>query len=230
MARARVNTTKVEIIRVATKMFLEKGYSSTSVKSVCDELEISTGNFTFYFPTKEHVLAVLVEMLCEFQREMMQAVVEEGNTSLLALCLELATMASACDEDEIAKDFFISAYSHPITLEIIRKNDSERAVEVFGEYCSDWDINDFAEAEIIISGIEYATLMTTDSTVSLENRISGALNSIFTTFCVPAEVRQTKIEKLLALDYRNIGKRVLRDFKEYVENFNDDDLNELLLK
>lgn len=230
MARARVNSTKVEIIRVATKMFLEKGFSATSVKSVCDELEISTGNFTFYFPTKEHVLAVLVEMLCEFQREIMQAVVEEGNTSLLALCLELATMASVCEDDEITKDFFLSSYSHPLTLEIIRKNDALRAKEVFSEYCPDWDDADFAEAEIIVSGIEYSTLMTTDSTVPLEMRVAGAANSILTTFHVPNDVRQNKIEKLLALDYRNIGKRVLEEFKEYVENFNDDDLNELLRK
>lgn len=230
MARVKVNSTKAEIIRVATKMFLEKGFSATSVKSVCDEVQISTGNFTFYFPTKEHVLAILVEMLCEFQREIMQAVVKEGNTSLLAVCLEVATMASACEEDEIAKDFFLASYSHPLTLEIIRKNDSQRAKSVFCEYCPDWNESDYIESEILVSGIEYATLMTTDFSVPLDSRVSGALNNIMTTYRVPEDIRQTKIEKVLSLDYRTIGKRVLKEFKEYVENFDSSDFEELLQK
>ena len=33
-----------------------------------------------------------------------------GKSSLLAYLLELATMASVCDENSVAKDFYISAY------------------------------------------------------------------------------------------------------------------------
>ena len=35
-----INATKIEIIKVALKMFLEKGYSKTSAKAICDELKI----------------------------------------------------------------------------------------------------------------------------------------------------------------------------------------------
>ena len=57
MARRRVNTTKLEIVQTATKMFLEKGYTATSIKTIADALDMSTGHLTFYFPTKEHLLA-----------------------------------------------------------------------------------------------------------------------------------------------------------------------------
>ena len=67
MAKKTKENTKHKIIRVATRMFLEKGYTDTSVKMVSDELGISKGNFTFHFPSKEHILAELVEMLCKFQ-------------------------------------------------------------------------------------------------------------------------------------------------------------------
>ena len=60
---ARVNTTKYEIIQLATKQILEKGYSATTPRAICEELELSTGNLTYYFPTKEHILAVLVQMM-----------------------------------------------------------------------------------------------------------------------------------------------------------------------
>jgi AcrR family transcriptional regulator len=226
--RRKTNTTKLEIIRVASRLFLERGYSKTSVKAIADELDISTGHLMFYFPTKEHLLAVLVQMLCDFQWKMMQSKVEEGNTSVMALCLELMTMAAMCEEDEVAKDFYLSAYTHPLTLEIIRKNDTERAEAVFAQYCPDWEHHHFTEAEILVSGIEYTTLMTAGEPVALDVRIAGALNMILTTYCVPEEIRKAKIDRILAMDYRALGRCVLKEFRAYVEAVNEQALEEQL--
>lgn len=217
MARRRANTTRMQIISTAARLFFERGYSATSPKAICEELNLSTGNLTYYFQTKEHLLAVLVEMLCDFQWQCLQAVVEEGNTSVLAVCLELTFIAAMCEEDVRARDFYLAAYSHPITLEIIRKNDTQRAKEVFGSYCPDWNDANYAEAEILVSGIEYATLMPTELPVTLEERISGAINSILTTYNVPESIRRDKIEKALRLDYRRIGRQVLQEFKDYMQ-------------
>jgi len=226
--RRKSNTTKLEIIQVASRLFLERGYSKTSIKAIAEELDISTGHLMFYFPTKEHLLAVLVRMLCDFQWKMMQNKVEEGNTSVMALCLELMTMAAMCEDDEVAKDFYISAYTHPLTLEIIRKNDAERAQIVFAEYCPEWEHHHFTEAEILVSGIEYTTLMTAGEPVALDIRIAGALNSILMTYNVPEEIRQMKIGKILAMDYRELGRRVLNEFRDYVEEANEQAFEDLL--
>ena len=230
MARMKINTTKMEILQVATRMFLEKGYSSTSIKAICDELQISTGNFTFYFPTKEDVLAVLVENLCNFQQKLVDEVVEEGEDSLWGLCLEFATMAIVSYESEIIRDFFVSAYSHPRSLEIIRNNDAKRAKTIFAKYCPDWEDNHFAEAEILVSGIEYATLVTEKTTVSMDMRIEGALNSILTIYNVPEETRRENIDKILSNNYYEIGKQVLKEFKDYMLKINENAFKELLNK
>lgn len=216
MARHKADTTRREILQVATRMFLEKGYSNTTVKAVSDELGISTGNLTFHYPTKEHLLTKLVEMLCHFQWKMMKQVTDEGESSLLAVCMELATMASICEEDEIAKDFYLSAYTHKMPLDVIRQSDTRKSKIVFQEYCEGWTDRQYREAEIIVSGIEYATLMTTDDT-ALEDRIADALNAIMLYYGVPVEVRERKIKKVLAMDYQEIGRRILGEFKEYVK-------------
>ena len=67
MAKRKRNTTKQEIIQSAAHYFFTVGYSETSSKLICDELGISTGNLTYYFPTKEHLLAEMVDLCCEFQ-------------------------------------------------------------------------------------------------------------------------------------------------------------------
>ena len=180
---AKKEKTKDKIIRVSTRMFLDYGYTATSVKMVCDELKISKGNYTFYFPSKEDVLAVLTDWLCKFQWKLISAEIDDGTSSLLAVCCELMVMAAACEGSDVAKDFFISAYQSPKCLEIIHNNDIARAKGIFAEYCSEWTDEQFREAEILVAGIEHATLNAIDKTVPLETRISGALNTIIRSFC-----------------------------------------------
>ena len=224
---AKIKTTRLEIIRCAASMFMERGFSSTAPKAISDALDISAGNLTYYFPTKEHLLAQLVDMLCEFQWRLMEEEAAEGYSSLMAICLELTSMAAACEADSVAKDFFLSSYSNAIPLEIIRKNDKARAKKVFGQYCKDWTDEQFAEAEILVSGIEFATLFTTGESVPLETRIAGALDTILGIYNVPADVRKLKIAKSLAMDYRGLGVRILTEFREYVHNTTEQAIREL---
>jgi len=74
----------------------------------------------------------------------------------MAICLELLTIASACEQDAVAKDFFLSSYRSEICMDLIRRNDKERAKSVYQEYCPDWTEEQFIEAEVLVSGIEYA--------------------------------------------------------------------------
>ena len=227
MARQRIKTTRIDIIRYATSLFLEQGYTASSTKQIAEALDIGTGNLTYYFPTKEHLLAVLVDMLCRFQWKMMKQEADDGISSVMAICLELTAMAAMCETDEAARDFYISAYTSPMCLEIIRKNDTARAKEVFRDFCPGWTDEHFAEAELLVSGLEYATLMTVGDPVSLENRIGGALNSILQIYNIPPEIRSMKIGRVLRMDYRAIARRMLREFKEFVEQTNGQTLEAL---
>ncbi len=228
MHLARINTTKYEIIQTASKLFLEKGYSETSPKMICDELGISTGNLTYYFPTKEHLLAELVRLLCSYQHDVIVSETDDGTSEILAVCLEFATMAAASERDPIIKDFFIAAYSNPMSLDIIRKNDAERAKKVFAKYRPEWSDAQFTEAEILVSGIEYATLMTTDDSVGIEARVTGALNNILRIYGVPEDLREAKINKVYERDYKDISKNVLAGFRKYVKKVNEQIFIEML--
>ncbi|MBQ3202892.1 MAG: helix-turn-helix transcriptional regulator [Clostridia bacterium] len=220
--------TKTEIVQEASKQFLEKGYSRTTLSAISKELEMSPGNLTFHFPTKEHLLSELVDLLCAFQWKLMEEEADEGFSSIMAVCLELTSMASASEADPVIKDLFLSAYTSPLCLQTIRRNDTARAKQVFGGYRPDWTDEQFAEAEILCSGIEYATLMTADDPVSLEARITGALTNILGIYGIPEETRKIKIQKVFAMDYHNLGIRVLREFKEYVAQANEQAFHTLL--
>ncbi len=229
MAFKKSSITKHEILKTAIHLFFEKGYSDVSPNAIAKELGMSTGNLTYYYPTKEHMLSVLVDDLCKFQRKLIDDETKEGISSVMAVCLELMTMASACENNPIAKDFFVSAYQSPMTLKIIRENDTERSKEVYKDYCKGWTDEQFEEAEILVSGIEYATLMSLDENVSLEARISGALDKILIIYGVPEDLRKTKIEKALGYDYKHIGERIFKEFKEYVDKTTEETFEQMLI-
>lgn len=228
-AKRKVNTTKKEIIQVAMRMFLENGFTNTSVKSISDELGISTGNLTFHYPTKEHLLAVLVRLLCEFQWLTMEQVQVEGSSSLQAYSLELPVMAAVCEQNPVAKDFYLSAYTLPMTLNIIRNNDMSKAKRIFAASCVGWSDRDYAEAETLVSGIEYATLMTTEASPALPVRVSGALNAILRIYGVPEDHRRDVISQVMKMDYSSLGCKVLAQFHDYVCLFDEEKLERMLL-
>ena len=229
MARIDKGTlTKLEIVDEATKQFLDKGFSHTTLASIAKALEMSTGNLTFHYPTKEHMLAELVDILCDFHWNRMEQEAGEGISSILAICLELTAMAGACEDDPVIRDFFISSYTSPVCLEIIRQNDAKRAKKVFRDYRPDWTDTQFLEAELLVSGIEYATLMTTATYIPFETRISGALNNILGIYGISEETRNAKLKKVFAMDYRNIGKQAIAEFKEFVSSANEQALHQLL--
>ena len=219
---------KLEIIQAATELFLENGFHKTTSKMVCEKAGVGTGNLTFYFPTKEHILAVLVNMMCDFQWQIMEENTDEGKSSLLSYCLELTAMAAISEASPQMSELYSAAYSHPLTLDIIRTNDVKKIKQVFGEYCKDWTEEKYLEAETIVSGIEFATLMRTEHSAPLSIRIEGALNSIMLLFGIPAGTRQMKIAKVLAMDYRAIGKNICEGFKEYAIETSEHALEEYI--
>lgn len=219
---------RAAIIKAASELFFENGFSKTTSGEVCKKADVGTGNLTFYFPTKEHMLAVLVHMMCDYQWKEMENAADEGKSSLLAYCLELTTIVAIGEEIAQMQDFLVAAYTHPMTLDIIRENDVEKIKKVFAPYTDGWNDERFVEIEAIISGVEYGTLMHTEHTAPIEYRIEGALNAIMMLFGVPEDIRKMKIQKVLQMDYRAIGRKVYESFRQYVTDTNEHLLEEIL--
>lgn len=221
MAKRERFQTKLEIIKLASEMFLTQGYTETSTKKLANELDISVGNLAYHFPTKEHLLAELTTRLCDYHLIVMEAEIDEGKTSLLAYLLELTSMMAICEENEVAKDLYASVYRNPMSLKIIRQADAEKIRHIFDAYCPEWSASDFTLTENAVSGIEYASIMKENAEdFTLEQRITKTLNMVMKAYNVPEEVRQQKIQKVLSIDYRKIGRQFIDGFTEYVETIN----------
>ena len=114
--------TRLEITSEASRQFLETGYSKTTIASIANALDMSKGNLTFYYKTKEYLLADLVDILCGFHWKQIEKEADDGISSIMAFCLDMTAMAAACEDDEIIRDFFVSAYTSPLCIKVDRKS------------------------------------------------------------------------------------------------------------
>ncbi len=209
------------IVQIASRLYLEKGFEDTSNKEICDILRISPGNLTFHYPQREHVLTEFVKELCDFQRRMIDVLAQEDKSPLLALCIEFATMAAAAEDNAAIRDIYISAYTHPMSLEVIRENDTKKTQQIFTEFNPDWTDEQFRVMETMYSGIEYAIFSSAGhNDLSLDMRVACGLDAALRLYNVPEALRNQKIEKIIAMDYRSMGKRILSDFKDYITAVN----------
>lgn len=211
-------STKDRILKTAIDLFFEKGYTLTTARNVCERLGISTGNLTFHYPSKEYLLLALVERLCRYQSQLVEAYADTEDL-VFKYALEMAAQTSACEDNEVAKDFYVSSYTIPMTLAKIREWEGEYTESVFKKYNPDWTKEDFVLAEITASGIELSILMSVqDEEIAFEDKLRIMLDSLLKLYNVPEKERSDVVDRVLASDYREFGRSFRSHFIDRISN------------
>jgi Transcriptional regulator len=68
---------KQELLKIAYRMFVEKGYDSTSIDEIIAEAGIAKGTYYYYFPSKEATLEAVIDMMIDEEVGRARAVVEK---------------------------------------------------------------------------------------------------------------------------------------------------------
>lgn len=220
---------KLQIVAVGTKMFLENGFTGTSSAMLANELGISKGNLTFHFPTKEHLLYELVKMLTDFQWNIIVEMENKKMSNLERYCAEIAIQIAICEENEVARDFYLSAYSSPMTFAHIKEWTYKKNFGIFHDRLPEWTIRDFNDVENLTSAIEGGIIREQcTERFTLERKIRVTLDNLLKIYNVEEEERTRVIDEILKMDYRKEGRRVLTKFVEYVNRINEEAMEEAL--
>ena len=106
MAHRENNATRQAIIDVALKKFLSNGFNKTSAKMICDEVGISPGNLTFWFPTKADILLEFTKKIMEYHKKFIEGFKSKGAENLYIYCLEIVVQTAMCEERENIRDIY----------------------------------------------------------------------------------------------------------------------------
>ncbi len=221
MFRRKANTTKLQIIQTAAEKFLEYGFTETSAKSICDELGISPGNLTFYFPTKEHILLELTREITSFHTECIDKVVKQAHSDLYIYCWEVTAQITLCEENSNIKDLYLAIYSHPTTLDYIKDWTAQKNVRIFKDRLPDWDFKRFRRAETVTCCIERSALTEPcTQEYTLEDKIRLILSCLLKIYDIEKSEREKVIGEILESDYQKTGHSLLRQLTQYVDKTN----------
>ncbi len=229
MARRKANITKLEILQVATRMFLEKGFTNTSAKAISNELDISTGNLTFHYPTKEHILLELAKKITDFHKQAIDKVQQKGHDDLFAYCWEVTSQIALCEENLQMRDLYLAIYSYPMTMLFVKDWTSEKNLEILGERLHDWTLERFRIAENVTSCIERSALTEPCTEhYTLEDKIRLTLTCLLKIYDIGKDEREQVIGEILETDYRKAGHDLLVQFTKYIEKHNQQVIDEAI--
>ena len=65
---------KQELLKIAYRMFIQKGYEETSIDEIIAEAHIAKGTYYYYFPSKEATLEEVINMMINDEVERAKAV------------------------------------------------------------------------------------------------------------------------------------------------------------
>ena len=211
------NKTIHEIAYVAAKNFLEKGFTNTSAKSICSELNISPGNMTFYYPTKEHILLAITKVITEFHTITIESAKEKYHDNLFAYCLEITLQIVLCEQNEIIRDIYLAIYTNPMTMRFVKEWTAEKNFNLLKDRLPDWPIERFRRAERVNCCIERSALTepcTEDYPV--EDKIRLILTCLLKILDIPQTDRKRVINQVLESNYSEILDNGFNQFKEYI--------------
>ncbi|CAM5206986.1 TetR family transcriptional regulator OS=Ureibacillus acetophenoni OX=614649 GN=SAMN05877842_11643 PE=4 SV=1 [Ureibacillus acetophenoni] len=137
-----MNTRKRQIIRSARKLFIEKGYSDTSIMDIIASANISKGTFYNHFTSKSECLIAILEEAREEATNRRYEVAMNKDLSDINVLVEQISMLMYVNREHNLVQIFesISGNADPEIKSVIDKHYilemtwlSKRFVDVFGE-------------------------------------------------------------------------------------------------
>ncbi|MBQ6892743.1 MAG: helix-turn-helix transcriptional regulator [Clostridia bacterium] len=208
-----ITETERKILQSAIRLFLENGYSQTTIRAISADCGLRQGTIAYHFHAKEDMLYYLIQALTEFHGGIIDNGLEQSKDVLFSYAAEISIQIALCETNRKAWDLYYSAYSQFKTFEFIKNWAAKEHNMLFAERLPDWKESDFFEKEHITSGIELAVFYAPcDRFFTLEKKISLTLDSLMLLYNVSEEERKQTIEKILKLDCVKIGQEMFEKF------------------
>lgn len=208
-----ITNTEKSILQTAIRLFLENGYSATTLRKISQECGLRPGTIAYHFHTKDDMLYYLIQALTEFHGGIIDNSFENTNDVLFSYAAEIAIQIALCETDRKAWDLYYSAYSQFKTFEFIKNWAAKEHAHLFAQRLPDWKESDFLEKEHIASGIELAVFYAPcDRYFTLERKIALTLDSMMLLYNISEQERNQTIEKVLKLDYVKVGQEMFTKF------------------
>lgn len=201
-----------KVLHTAACMFLEKGFTAVSTRSIAAGAGCSESAMLRLFGSKEGILCELVKFVLKGQFAAAHKMLQ-GTTAdpVLFYAAETALQLYMAESDEDVRDLYSAAYSLPESAELIRRAVSDELLSVvFKDYLPGAGRDDFYVLEIATGGMirGYITVPCTPD-FPIEEKVQSFLENSLRVFRVPEDKSQEAVTFVRQFDLPAIAKQTI---------------------
>lgn len=209
---------KKRILSSAAKLFLQKGYSATSLKEIAANANTNTGVLMRVFGSKENILALLVRYVLSEQFSYAAEMVKgKTENKMLFYAAETSLQLYIVESNENLRNIYGTAYSLPVTTQIIQQTITHKIEDIFKEHLPHFETKDFYELEIASGGIMRGFMtIPCDMYFTMERKIKRFLETTFLVYRISDEEINRAIEFVSQFDFKTAAGQVVNNVLEKV--------------
>lgn len=218
-SREQERELRAKVLYSAAKLFLEQGYTLTSLKEIAKDSGVNISTMTQYFGPKENILAELVKYVLEGQFTATANLLRsKTDDQILFYAVETTLQLHMAESSEHIRDIYNAAYSLPKTTEIIQHTITHKLAEIFKPTLPDLETKDFFELEIASGGIMRGFLsIPCDLYFTMDRKVKRFLETTFKLYDVPDSKISEAIEFVSAFDFEEIAKQTIESMLSFLK-------------
>lgn len=200
-----------QVLHTAAHMFLEQGYTATTVREIAKRSEVDINAMVRAFGTKENILCQLVEYVLEGQFAATEQFLK-GVTDDLVLfyAAETTLQLYMAESSEHIRDLYSAAYSMPESSALIMRSITGKLEQLFKAYQPDLEAKDFYEYEIATGGVMRGFMtVPCDLYFTMERKVRRFIECVFRIFQVPEEKTEEAIAFVSQFDYPALAEQTI---------------------
>ena len=221
------------ILSACVKLFIENGYTNTTMAEIVSEANVSNSTFQNLFHSKSGVLMDLVEFMFSNQFGVAERITGENVKPIFVYAVETAIQLTLTELNENLREIYLEAYTFPQSAEYIYQKTSTELYKFFGQYLPECTESDFYELEIGTAGIMHSYMAKPcDKYFTLEKKLRRFLVMSMSAFSVPPDEQKAVLDYMMCIDIRKTANTVMQElFKELAMKFNFElDVNDIIYK
>lgn len=209
---------KSKLLHSAAKLFLEKGYTSTTVQQITKAAGMDASAINRTFGDKEGLLAALVAYVLNGQFKMTETFLQGMEyDGILFYAAETTLQLYIAESSEHIRELYSAAYSLPKTTEIIQNTITEKLEKVFKEHLPHLATKDFYMLEIASGGIMRGFMtIPCNMWFTMEQKVQSFLETTFLVYRVPEEKIKEAVRFVSQFDYPTLAQKTIDSMLTYL--------------
>lgn len=206
---------KRRILSACVRLFIQKGYHSTTLAEILKEADVTNSTFQNIFHTKDGVLLNLTEFMFDSQFAAARNVGKKELPPVHIYAAETAIQLTLTELNENLRDIYVEAYSNRNTTEYIFQRTSTELYSIFSPYNPTLSESDFYELEIGTSGIMRNYMARPcDKYFTLDRKLARFLGMSLAAYNVPKDEIKEVTDSVLSIDIKNVANDIMKKLFE----------------